>query len=251
MSQPDAERAAPAVAGNDSQKGRLGGAITKSNSEFPAGFQPKESAERIRGLIASSAADMLAIGDELIRAKSSLDHGEFGVWLRTEFGWTARTAQNFIAAARAFGPNAKSVLYLPVPTLYRLAAPSATTARERVIERVEKGERLPVKEIDAICHEVRERQRQDTVTQKLRKSRGPKVITSPPAINDTMQFAREHYAALLAKVNVAEIVSSPRMLKARIGELKGINAPKPGGHEPFPELPDFLNPKLNKEVLVN
>ena len=46
-----------------------------------------------------TAAAILDTGRDLIDVKGLLDHGQFGLWLRAEFGMTGRTAQNYMRAA--------------------------------------------------------------------------------------------------------------------------------------------------------
>jgi hypothetical protein len=64
-------------------------------------------------------------------------------WLKDEFGWTDRTALNFI---RVYGMAQKSErlsdLSFPMESLYLLAAPSTPEeVREDAVERAENGER--------------------------------------------------------------------------------------------------------------
>jgi hypothetical protein len=124
----------------------------------------RRAADRIRSLVEKCCSNILAIGGELLVVKTLLDHGKFGKWIQSEFGWTQRTAQNYMRAAQAFGPKAKLISHLPVTTIYKLATPTTTVAREQVLERIEKGEQLTVKGIDEIVHEVGEIQRQNRVT---------------------------------------------------------------------------------------
>lgn len=56
-----------------------------------------------------AAAGALKIGERLCEAKELLDHGEFGPWLKDEFGWTDRTAQKLMAVYREFGESQKSL----------------------------------------------------------------------------------------------------------------------------------------------
>lgn len=46
-------------------------------------------------------------GPELIEAKALVGHGAWLQWLKENFKWTPRTAQNIMRAAAAFDPNAK------------------------------------------------------------------------------------------------------------------------------------------------
>ena len=41
--------------------------------------------------------------------KNALPHGRFGPWLKAEFGWTERTAQNFMNVAGQFGSKTEMI----------------------------------------------------------------------------------------------------------------------------------------------
>ena len=84
----------------------------------------KEAAEEIRACQRRQSLSIVKIGIKLISVKTSLDHGHFGSWLRQEFGWSERTAQNYMRAAEVFETKSETVAYLPASLIYRLAAPS-------------------------------------------------------------------------------------------------------------------------------
>src|ERR1051326_6685695 len=87
----------------------------------------QSAAERIRQSMKRTIESIIEVGNDLIAAKEALPHGRFGHWLRAEFAWTERTAQNFIAVAERFGPKSEMISDLKIePTAaYLLAAPSA------------------------------------------------------------------------------------------------------------------------------
>jgi hypothetical protein len=107
----------------------------------------KAAADRIREKVKRTVADIIEVGDELLAVKEALPHGEFGSWLRAEFGWTERTAQNFMAVAERFGKSEMiSDLKIEPTAAYLLAAPSAPDeARQVAVERAEAGERITAK----------------------------------------------------------------------------------------------------------
>lgn len=105
----------------------------------------RSSAARIRERVKKTLVTIIEVGDELCAVKRMLPHGDFGVWLRAEFGWTERTARNFMAVAERFGPKAEIISDLAIsPTAaYLLAAPSAPDeARQAAVERAEAGEQI-------------------------------------------------------------------------------------------------------------
>jgi hypothetical protein len=133
----------------------------------------RSSAEKIRHMLQKSIEDIIEIGLELLAVKEAVGHGHFGAWLRAEFGWTDRTAQNFMAVAQAFGPKTEMISDLTIqPTAaYLLAAPSAPDqARKQAIERAEAGEDITTavaKEILADTRKIGRRKERRIPTDKL------------------------------------------------------------------------------------
>lgn len=108
----------------------------------------RKAVERIGSLQQRLMTDMIEIGRTLLEVKETVGHGHFLPWLREEFDWTERTAQNFMSAAERFGSNPKCVSHLPLATVYRLAAPSTPDdLREKIVARLEGGEALKPDEI--------------------------------------------------------------------------------------------------------
>lgn len=65
----------------------------------------QQRTEEIKVLVRRSAQDIIDIGNKLIDIKARLGHGNFGNWLKNEFGWTAMTAQRFMQVADRFKNN--------------------------------------------------------------------------------------------------------------------------------------------------
>jgi hypothetical protein len=61
----------------------------------------KASAERIKAKVKKTVEDIIDVGNELLAVKQVLEHGQFLKWLKGEFGWSERTARNFMAVADA------------------------------------------------------------------------------------------------------------------------------------------------------
>src|ERR1700722_1744343 len=86
--------------------------------------------------------EVVAAGKLLLEVKAALPHGAFGKWLEAEFGWTERTAQNYMRAAETYGSNTKCVSDLPLNTIYQLQAPTVPeSVRADVFSMAERGER--------------------------------------------------------------------------------------------------------------
>ena len=62
----------------------------------------QQNAEQIRMLGRRVAADIVEIGRLLSECKGKLPHGLWRRWLKAEFGWSERTAQNFMSVAERF-----------------------------------------------------------------------------------------------------------------------------------------------------
>jgi len=106
-------------------------------------------AEAIRALGKRVIGDAIEMGRHLTAAKELCGHGHWLPWLKREFGWSDKTAEQFMNVYRLRGKFEKfSNLDLPISGLYLLARPSTPEAvRQEVIERVERGEKLSVAEV--------------------------------------------------------------------------------------------------------
>ena len=135
--------------------------------------QARSSAERIRQKVKKTLESIIEVGNDLVAVKEALPHGQFGPWLRAEFGWGERMAQNFMAVAGAFGPKTEIIADLAIqPTAaYLLAAPSAPDeARQAALERAEAGEQITTavaKEILAETRKRRPRRKKAVPSEKL------------------------------------------------------------------------------------
>jgi Protein of unknown function (DUF3102) len=95
-------------------------------------------------------ANVIEIGKRLTECKRIVGHGNWLPWLDREFGWTDKTAENFINVYKLSGKFENfSNLDLPLSGLYLLAAPSTPeAARAEIIERAEKGEKIKVADVN-------------------------------------------------------------------------------------------------------
>lgn len=81
----------------------------------------QESTRRIHELERRTSESIIEIGQQLIRVKQRLPHGEFLPWLDAEFGWTERTARRFMAVADVFHKSDNLSAFQP-SALYALAS---------------------------------------------------------------------------------------------------------------------------------
>ncbi|MEH2072597.1 MAG: DUF3102 domain-containing protein [Nostoc sp.] len=104
-----------------------------------------EIKERLR----RSAQDIWEIGHKLAEVRSQLKHGQFETWLKAEFGWSRRTAYNFINVYETLAERANlAQINIATSALYLLAAPSTPqNVREELLQRAHEGETITHKSI--------------------------------------------------------------------------------------------------------
>jgi hypothetical protein len=74
----------------------------------------RSSADRIRSFHRDA---IIESGSKLLLMKEALDHGQFTAWVESELNFSTSTARNYMAAAKAFGMETKTVAVLPPPAL--------------------------------------------------------------------------------------------------------------------------------------
>ena len=84
----------------------------------------KERELLIRETAKRTAQAIIDIGKWLTEAKERLGHSNWLPWLKGSFGWTIRTAQNFMAVYNNFKNENFSHLEIDVSALYLIAAPA-------------------------------------------------------------------------------------------------------------------------------
>jgi hypothetical protein len=127
----------------------------------------RDAAKEIRSAGARHVDEALRMGRALLRVRKALPHGQFGKWLSAE-GWAERTAQNYMAAADTFGTKSATVADLPLRIVYLLSASGTPdTARNQVIERLDRGERPGEQEIVAIIKNEREERRNAAIRARV------------------------------------------------------------------------------------
>ncbi|NJL19566.1 MAG: DUF3102 domain-containing protein [Leptolyngbyaceae cyanobacterium SM1_3_5] len=96
-----------------------------------------------------SAQDIWEIGQRLADVRSQLKHGQFDAWIKAEFGWSRRTAYNFINVYETFQERANlAQIDIATSALYLLAAPSTPPqVREQYIEQAKTGKKVTHKDL--------------------------------------------------------------------------------------------------------
>jgi hypothetical protein len=160
-------------------KGEL--VVTEGGFDYtplPAGtvVKVKECTERIRQSIKRSIEGAIAVGTELLAVKKALPQ-LFAPWLRAEFGWSERSAYNFMSVAERFKGANFATLPIQLSAAYLLATSSVPDkAREVAMEKAKAGDKITVpvaKEIVAQARkQKRPKQKKPLPAQKL----GPQLL---------------------------------------------------------------------------
>jgi hypothetical protein len=100
----------------------------------------RSSADRIRERMDKTVENIIEIGNNLLAAKEALEHGQFGPWLKAEFGWCERMARNCMAVAEQFG---KSTFCRTTHQAQRRLLASCPLGPRRVaVEKAQAGEEI-------------------------------------------------------------------------------------------------------------
>jgi len=132
----------------------------------------QEHTGEIRKRLRRSAQDVWEIGQRLADVRSRLKYGQFLAWLKAEFGWSQRTAYNFINVYETFGDRFAKLATVDIATsvLYKLAAPSVPDElRAQVLDAAEAGEKITHKSI------------QSTLKQRKKSEEPPAPAAQPSA----------------------------------------------------------------------
>ena len=109
----------------------------------------RQRTEEIKERLKRSAQDIWEIGQKLFEVRSELAYGSFDSWLKAEFGWSRRTAYNFIKVYEAFPERATvAQVSIAASALYQLSSPSTPQkVRNELIQRAKDGEKITRKDI--------------------------------------------------------------------------------------------------------
>lgn len=167
-----------------------------------------ETAERIRMRVRRATADIIANGNDLIRVRTKLGHGNFLSWLDSELGMEPRTAQRWMSLAELAQDKNDIVSYLPPTIAYRLAAPSTPKAVvekivEKITEDIDCGSPVDIPVIEAQLEEAR-RARKET-TRAARMARRRSVSRRTQTRREAQRRAEE--AFLLQQTEAARLVA--------------------------------------------
>lgn len=116
--------------------------FTYSDLDAETRIVVQQRTDEIKTLMRRTAQDIIDIGRKLLEVKEKIGHGNFCDWLKTEFGWSERTAQRYMQVAKSFKSDTVSDL-IPAKALYLLARPSTPPeARAVALSRAENGQAI-------------------------------------------------------------------------------------------------------------
>lgn len=142
------------------------GALTAvAASEFDYGALEPAEAERVRSAAVNIRTKLkvatASVGSDLRAVKEMLGHGKFGDWLEAEFGWSDRTARNYIEYADFAQANPEIIANLAPTLVYRLAAKSTPEeARQQILDQVQAGGKVTIDAASRLIAETKERQKE-------------------------------------------------------------------------------------------
>jgi hypothetical protein len=146
----------------------------------------RAQADRIRKLERSITASAIEIGRELVSIKSRLQHGQFGPWVKSECGFDIRSAERYIALARAVEddePKATALSLLPLTLAHELVSKSAPPELvDEVLDCAAKGEAIEAADVAARLAKSRQPSKvktAKTMTVTAPAEVGKKVSTVP------------------------------------------------------------------------
>lgn len=166
--------------------------------------QLQTSASTVRDLASDALTSIAKIGAELVKAKEALDHGQWERWVDEEFGWAKRTAERYMAVARAY-PQLEHGHRYAANALYLLASPSTPEqAREMAANAAASGETITLARAQEIVRLHKEPSAPDLAAHVKKASRAATTVVKEleawHAPKEVIDEARELVARLEALI---------------------------------------------------
>jgi len=184
----------------------------------------QEAADQIRRWRRQTIKYIIETGLNLQGVRDTLEHGQFGMWLLAEFGWSDRTARNYMAAAEAFRDKTEIISDLPATVVYQLASPSVPpAARDAVVSRLRENRHVPLAAIRDIVADAKEQDRvaraeaKKTADQRAKEAQS-KARREARQRAAAIDWNAETEARTTARTKAAELIVA-RLSQDDIGEL--------------------------------
>ena len=137
----------------------------------------RAGADRIRDRVKKTVGTIITVGNELLTVKKILGHGHFCQWLGAEFGWSLRTAHNFMSVAERFQSATFANLPIQPSAAYLLAASSVPDeARMVAVAKAESGEMITFAIAKAIVAAVKKKRPRKPLSAKKLGPRLAKML---------------------------------------------------------------------------
>ncbi len=190
----------------------------------------KGRAVLIRETAKRTAEGIVLIGQWLTEAKARIPHGQWLPWLKTEFGWALRTAQNFMRVYEQSKNANFANLDIDVSALYLIAAPKTPElVRNEVIERARNGEPMSrAKAVDVLeQYKARCESPPPTVARAIATATGKLtadntgVYRTPGSTPESERAADEHTKATFGVIFDIERLAAQVLPLSTTAELLG------------------------------
>ena len=97
----------------------------------------------IKSRLRRCAQDIYVIGRNLCQIKQQLKHGEFRIWLKSEFDWSVSAANKFMHVSQRFHLDDLEEVEISPSALYMLAAPSTPQeVRTQALTKAKQGQTI-------------------------------------------------------------------------------------------------------------
>ena len=152
--------------------------------------------QEIRDCLRRSAQDIWEIGQKLADVRDRLKYGQFDTWLKVEFGWSRRTAYNFISVYQTFGERANlAQVDIATSALYLLAAPSTPQkVREEFLQKAQAGQSITHKQLSEVIQQEKSRKTAEsspTILEEKPAALKPEIISVIPKNKPTVTLTPE------------------------------------------------------------
>lgn len=191
----------------------------------------RAAAERIRVRMSRTAADIIAIGNDLREVKAQIGHGNFLPWIEAEFSMSERSARRFMDCAESF--KSATVADLPPTVLYALAAPSVPEeVRQEALRRAEAGETV---DLDVVADLKRELLDAKQVAKDAKRDEKVQKEIARKAGDDRQKMLRDlEWAQAQIKAQADEIERLKQDGVIHVYPSDPVSAPAP---QPVPRKP--------------
>jgi hypothetical protein len=127
----------------------------------------RAQAGKIRNLIGSTTVAIIEAGNDLRAARQHLKGAQFRDWVEAECGFSLRTAQNYIAAAKYAEGKSATVALLNPGVVYKLAAKWVPPEiGDAAMQRAAKGDVVADRDVSAALGEAKFQKREVERQQK-------------------------------------------------------------------------------------